>query len=99
MAVRRASVEPPAAASQAVTVVPMFMPNTVAAAASNVITPWLARVMAMAVVAADDWTIAVKTSETVKQRRSPPRVAASRVAKSFSAASLFLRGAMATFMQ
>ena len=78
MAVRFASVVLPNAASHAVTVVPMFMPNTVAAAVSKEMTPWIERVIAMAVVAAELCTTAVKMSEIMKHFASPITVPASR---------------------
>ena len=99
IAVRFASVVPPNAASQAVTVVPMFMPNTVAAAVSNVMIPWMESVMAIAVVAAELCTTAVNTRDTMKHLSRPSTVPASRDANAARMDSFSLIGTTPLFIQ
>ena len=98
-AVCRASAEPLNAASHAVIVVPMFIPNTVAAAASKLSSPCCASVMAIAVVAAEDCTTAVNASETSTHFASPQADAASSDLNASTTAGIERTGSMPSFIQ
>ena len=87
------------AASHAVAVVPMFMPNTVAAAASKPRSPCCASVIAMAVVAAEDCTTAVNTSETRTHLASPQADVASSDLNASTTAGIERTGSMPSFIQ
>ena len=98
-AVCRASADPLNAASQAVTVVPMFIPKTVAAAASKERSPCCASVIAIAVVAAEDCTTAVNASETRTHLASPHAVVASSDLNTSTTAGIVRTGSMPSFIQ
>ena len=77
-AVRRASAVPPIAAIHPVAVVPTFAPNSTAIATSYVMSPCVARAIAMAIVAADDWITAVMSTATKATEPTPTMESADR---------------------
>ena len=77
----------------------MFMPNTVAAAASKLRSPCCASVIAIAVVAAEDWTTAVKTNETRTHLKSPHAEVASSDRNVSTTAGIERTGSMPSFIQ
>ena len=98
-AVCRAADEPLSAASHAVTVVPMFIPNTVTAAVSKLNIPCCVSVMTIADIAEDDCTTAVNTSERRTHFANPHAVVASSDLKTSMTSGMTCAGLVPSFIQ